>query len=36
MLGRKIFTQVGGEVLEQVSQRGYECPFPGGIQGRVG
>jgi len=32
----EIFYDVGGETLEQVAQRGGECPIPGNIQGRVG
>ena len=32
---RKFFTE-GGETLEQVAQRGCECPIPGCIQGQTG
>lgn len=26
----------GGETLTQATQRGYECPVPGGVQGQAG
>jgi len=33
---KKYFYKEGGEMLEQVAQRGGRCPFPGNIQGQVG
>jgi len=30
------FYNEGGEILEQVSQRGGRCAIPGNIQGQVG
>jgi len=27
---------LGGDTLEQVAQRGFGCPIPGGIQGQAG
>ena len=35
MLGRIFFFSEGGEVLEQVAQRGCGCCIPGGIQDQV-
>ena len=32
----EVFYNVGGEALEQVTQRGCRCLIPGNIQGRVG
>ncbi|KAK4818784.1 LOW QUALITY PROTEIN: hypothetical protein QYF61_019130 [Mycteria americana] len=32
----EIFHNEGGEMLEQVAQRGGRCPMPGNIQGQVG
>jgi len=31
-----MFYSKGSEALEQVAQRGGECPIPGDIQGQVG
>ena len=33
---RKLFTQEGGDALEQVAQGGCGCSIPGGIQGQAG
>jgi len=30
------FHSDGGEVLEQVTQKGCGCPVPGSVQGQVG
>ncbi|KAK4833031.1 hypothetical protein QYF61_027413 [Mycteria americana] len=32
---KKFFYDEGGETLEQVVQRGGQCPIPGNIQGQV-
>ena len=32
----KFFHSDGGEVLEQVTQKGCGCPVPGSVQGQVG
>jgi len=31
---KKVFCSVGGETLEQVTQRCSRCPVPGDLQGR--